>query len=95
MDPTYGPTSGSLGLRIIGGPFSGTIGNFNATFKVGDYEGIGNIIDDNTMEAVIYQDLGKPTTGTTVPVTVSLNGFDYSDSVFNLETYGIFETSPK
>lgn len=85
-----------MGLRIIGGPFGGPqSSNFNATFKVGDYEGIGNIIDDNTLEVVVLEDLGKPQDGTTVPVQISLNGYDYSDSVFQLETYGIEGTEPK
>merc|ERR1712010_439544 len=47
------------------------------------------------MEALSINDLGKPEEGTTVPIKVSLNGFDYSDSVFFMETYGILETNPK
>jgi hypothetical protein len=47
------------------------------------------------MEAMVLSDLGKPEEGTSVPVRISLNGFDYSDSVFMMETYGIEETNPK
>ena len=53
------------------------------------------MLDDHTMEAMVISDLGKPESGSTFPVSVSLNGFDYSDSIFPLETFGIEETNPK